>query len=146
MIEIKCVNDIKALIGNKNIPAELVGHISEEFAVIKTWCDEDNQDTIETFHTDNYGYGYIVILEGNETEAEIRELGLSEGLSGVIPEDAVNYRFCADKWTRVIVVMNDSYSLSLWLKNNNMFESYEREYDSNEVNCGDSATNNFEIF
>lgn len=146
MIEIKCKKDIDILKDNKNIPEELIRHISEEFVVLKSWCDEDDQDSIEEFHTDNYGYGYITILEGNETNEEIQKLGLSEGLEGIFPEDAVNYQFGADKYTRIIVIYNDSYSMSIWLKNSNLFDSFERKAEISGVTSGISDCQNIEIF
>lgn len=146
MIEIKCKRDIETLKEHKDIPMELIDHLCEELNTLKSWCDEDNQDTIDTFNADNYGYGYIAILEGNETEEEIKNIGLSDGLEGVIPEDAMSHIFEGDKWTRIIVIYNDSYSMSFWIKNSSLFDSYEHESTENEDNSGCSASPILDVF
>lgn len=124
MIEIKCVKDVKALSARSLVPEEIVEKIYEELAVIKKWSDEYDEVDINDYNAEDFGYGYIVVLEGNETEAEIKEIGLTEGLEGVIPEAAESFYVGKEKWTRIIVVYNDSYSMSFWLKNSNQFDDY----------------------
>lgn len=125
MIKIKCVQDIKNLSEKKLIPQEVIEKIYSEFLIIKKWSDEMDEVSIEDFNADDFGYGYIVILEGDETEAEINSLGLTEGLESVVPECAESYYFNDEKWTKIIVIYNDSYSMSFWLKNSNLLEDYE---------------------
>ena len=91
---------------------------------IHAWADEDKEYSFEEFNTDIFDYGYIVLLEGNESREDYIYLGLSEGLEGVIPEASHNYYVDGEKWTKLIVVYNDSYTMSFWLKNCDIFDSY----------------------
>ena len=125
MIEIKCFKDIEVLKASEGIPALLVEMINEDLVILKKWSDEDDEVSMEEFNTDDFGYGYIVVLEGNESEADIKNVGLTEGLEGTIPEAAYSYFINGDKWTRAIIIYNDSYSMSFWLKNSNIFSKYE---------------------
>lgn len=137
MIEIKCMEDIRNLSAKAVIPEEIVEKISKELVIIKKWSDEFNEVDMENFNTDDFGYGYIVILEGNESEEDFKDLGLMDGLDGVIPEAAESYYINDEKWTRVVVIYNDSYSMSFWLKNCELFNDYEiadRNCSSDEKN------------
>ena len=125
MIEIKCLKDIEALKARKDIPAALVEMVNEDLAILKKWSDEDDEVSMEEFNTDDFDYGYIVVLEGNESEEDIKNVGLTGGLEGTIPEAAYSYFINGDKWTRAIIIYNDSYSMSFWLKNSNIFSKYE---------------------
>ena len=60
-------------------------------------------------------------------------LGLSEGLDGVIPEASHNYYFAGQKWTKLIVVYNDSYTMSFWLKNCDIFDSYADDQKNSDA-------------
>lgn len=122
MIKIKCLKDI---LDNKDkLPESIMTMLKEELVRVKSWSDEFNETTLEEFHTDNYDYGYIVIFEGTETDKEIEDIGLSDGLEAILPEVAYNYYIDGEKWTKIIVIYNDSYSISLWLKNSDLFDSY----------------------
>lgn len=125
MLKIKCLRDINEVSRKKSIPKEVIEKIRSELLIIKQWSDEMDEVTIEDFNTDDFGYGYIVILEGNETGEELKDLGLTEGLENVIPECVESYYFNNEKWTKVIVIYNDSYAMSFWLKNTSLFEDYE---------------------
>ena len=125
MIEIKCFKDIEAIKANDSIPEELVEMINEDLVIIKKWSDEDDEVSMDDFNAEDFGYGYIVILEGNETDEDIKELGLSDGLAGVVPEAAYSYFIKGTKWTRIVVVYNDSYTMSFWLSNSSQFNDYE---------------------
>ena len=138
MIEIKCFKDIEVLKASKDIPALLVELINEDLVILKKWSDEDDEVSMEEFNTDDFGYGYIVVLEGNESEADIKNVGLTEGLEGTIPEAAYSYFINGDKWTRAIIIYNDSYSMSFWLKNSNLFSKYE-VICHNSSNLGDDG-------
>ena len=125
MIKVKCVKDILDLESNKTIPDSIIAMLKEELVRVKEWCDEFSEVSLEEFHTDDYDFGYIAIFEGNETDQEIESIGLSDGLEAILPEAAYNY-FLEDnqKWTKIIVVYNDSYSMSMWLRNTDIFDSY----------------------
>lgn len=134
MIKIKCLKDI---LDNKDkLPESIVTMLKEELVRVKSWSDEFNETTLEEFHTDNYDYGYIVIFEGTETDKEIEYIGLSDGLEAILPEVAYNYYIDGEKWTKIIVIYNDSYSISLWLKNSDLFDSY---VTTDEENVGYST-------
>lgn len=138
MIEIKCLKDIEALKARKDIPAALVEMVNEDLAILKKWSDEDDEVSMEEFNTDDFDYGYIVVLEGNESEEDIKNVGLTGGLEGTIPEAAYSYFINGDKWTRAIIIYNDSYSMSFWLKNSNLFSKYE-VICHNSSNLGDDG-------
>lgn len=138
MIEIKCLKDIEALKARKDIPAALVEMVNEDLTILKKWSDEDDEVSMEEFNTDDFDYGYIVVLEGNESEEDIKNVGLTGGLEGTIPEAAYSYFINGDKWTRAIIIYNDSYSMSFWLKNSNLFSKYE-VICHNSSNLGDDG-------
>ena len=124
MIKVKCLKDILDLESNKTIPDSIIAMLKEELVRVKEWCDEFSETSLEEFHTDDYDFGYIAIFEGNETDQEIEAIGLSDGLEAILPEAALNYFIDGEKWTKIIVVYNDSYSMSMWLRNTDIFDSY----------------------
>lgn len=124
MIKVKCLKDILDLESNKTIPDSIIAMLKEELVRVKEWCDEFDETSLEEFHSDDYDYGYIAIFEGNETDQEIEAIGLSDGLEAILPEAAYNYFIDGEKWTKIIVVYNDSYSMSMWLRNTDIFDSY----------------------
>lgn len=142
MIEIKCFKDIEVLKASEGIPALLVEMINEDLVILKKWSDEDDEVSMEEFNTDDFGYGYIVVLNGNESLAELQNIGLTEGLENVIPEAALTYYVDGNKWTKLIVIYNDSYSMSIWLKNSSMFKEYEVQVEVSG-NRGDSGNEPF---
>ena len=133
MIKVKCLKDILDLERNKTIPDSIITMLKEELVRVKEWCDEFGEVSLEEFHTDEYDFGAIIILEGNETDQEIEAIGLSDGLEAILPEAAYNY-FLDDneKWTKIIVVCNDSYSISIYLRNTDIFDSYVINNDDND--------------
>lgn len=124
MIKVKCYKDILALEANNSVPARIITMLKEELVRVKEWCDEFSETSLEEFHTDDYDFGYIAIFEGNETDQEIEAIGLSDGLEAILPEAAYNYFINGEKWTKIIVVYNDSYSMSVWLRNKDTFDIY----------------------
>ena len=141
MIEIKSIKDIEEA-SKTSIPKKIIVLLKEELATIKNWCDEDEETTLADFNTDDFGYGYIVVLNGNESLAELQNIGLTEGLENVIPEAALTYYVDGNKWTKLIVIYNDSYSMSIWLKNSSMFKEYEVQVEVSG-NRGDSGNEPF---
>ena len=132
MIKVKCLKDILDLERNKTIPDSIITMLKEELVRVKEWCDEFGEVSLEAFHTNDYDFGYIAIFEGNETDQEIEAIGLSDGLEAILPEAAYNYFFDGEKWTKIIVVYNDSYSMSIWLRNTDIFDSYVIADDDND--------------
>ena len=124
MIKVKCLKDILDLESNKTIPDSIIAMLKEELVRVKEWCDEFDETSLEEFNADDYDFGYIAIFEGNETDQEIEGIGLSDGLEAILPEAAYNYFIDGEKWTKIIVVYNDSYSMSVWLRNTDIFDSY----------------------
>ena len=124
MIKVKCLKDILDLESNKTIPDSISAMLKEELVRVKEWCDEFDETSLEEFNADDYDFGYIAIFEGNETDQEIEAIGLSDGLEAILPEAAYNYLIDGEKWTKIIVVYNDSYSMSIWLRNTDIFDSY----------------------
>ena len=132
MIKIKCLKDILDLESKQTIPDSIITMLKEELVRVKEWCDEFDEVSLESFHTSDYGFGYIAIFEGNETDQEIEAIGLSDGLEAILPEAAYNYFIDGEKWTKIIVVYNDSYSMSIWLRNTDIFDSYVIADDDND--------------
>lgn len=125
MIEIRCVNDIKELEAKGLVPEELIEMLTQDLQVIKEYSDEDEEYSFEEFNTDYTGNGYIAILDGTESVEDLEDrLGLTGGLTQVIPEGAENHSYDGDKWTRIVVIYNDSYGMILWLKNYDGFDDY----------------------
>ena len=125
MIEIRCLKDIADALENKSISEELAKMLRKDLIVIKDYCDEDGEYSIETFHTDYFKNGHIAIVDEETTSEQILELGLTGGLSETIPEAVVNYTINSTKWTRAVVIFNDSFGIILWLKNFNGFDGWE---------------------
>lgn len=123
MIKVKCLKDILDLESKQTIPDSIITMLKEEFVRVKEWCDEFNETSIDEFNTQDYDFGAIIIFEGNESDQEIEELGFYDGLEAILPECAYNY-YLEEKWTKIIVVCNDSYSMSVWLRNTDIFDSY----------------------
>ena len=133
MIKIKCLKDILDLESKKTIPDSIITMLKEELVRVKEWCDEFSESCIEDFSTDDYDFGCIAIFEGNETDQEIEAVGLSDGLEAILPEAAYNYFLDEnEKWTKIIVVCNDSYSISIYLRNTDIFDSYVINDDDSE--------------
>lgn len=137
MIEIYSLNDIKKLEEQKLAPSKILSLITKELEAIYNWSDEDHETDFESFNAKDYGYGYIAIIEGTETPEEIKAIGLSDGLEGVVPEAAFNY-YCDDsnKWTRIVVIYNDSFSMSFFLKNCDLFDSYIAPSEAANTSAG----------
>ena len=133
MIKVKCYKDILDLEANNTVPKRIITMLKEELVRIKSWSDEDCETTLETFHTDDYDYGYIAIFEGTETDQEIEGLGLTDGLEAILPEVAYNFFIDGEKWTKIIVIYNDSYSMSVWLKNCDIFDSYVQPFEEEDI-------------
>ena len=132
MYKVKCYKDILALEANNSVPTRIITMLKEELVRVKDWCDEFSEASIEEFHTDDYDFGYIAIFEGNETDQEIEAIGLTDGLEAILPEVAYNYFIDGEKWTKIIVIYNDSYSMSVWLKNCDIFDSYVQLFEEDE--------------
>ena len=125
MIEIRCLKDIADALESKGISEELAKLLRKDLMVIKDYCDEDAEYSIETFHTDYFKNGHIAIVDEATSSEQILELGLTGGLSETIPEAVVNYTINSTKWTRAVVIFNDSFGIILWLKNFNCFDGWE---------------------
>ena len=125
MIEIRCLKDIADALESKVISEELAKLLRKDLMVIKDYCGEDGEYSIETFHTDYFDNGHIAIVDEATTNEQILELGLTGGLSETIPEAVVNYTINSIKWTRAVVIFNDSFGMILWLKNFDGFDSWE---------------------
>ena len=134
MNKIQCVADIQELERTHSIPPEQIDLLYRDLKAIYDWAVPDQEVTFEEFFTEDYDYGYIAVLEGTETTEELeRELGLTGGYTGTTPEAATNYYWGGEKWTRVIVIYNDSYSMLLWIKNYDGFDSYAEPVVTGEV-------------
>ena len=125
MIEIRCLKDIADALENKSISEELAEMLKKDLMVIKDYCDEEGKYSAETFHTQYFDNGHIAIVDEATTNEQILELGLTGGLSEIIPEAVVNYTLNSTKWTRAVVIFNDSFGIILWLKNFDAFDSWE---------------------
>lgn len=135
MIEIKCLADIANALEEKCIGEELARLLRKDLLTIKNSCDEDNEYSLETFHTSYTNNGYIAILFGNESKEDLFNLGLTGGLEETIPEAVIKYTVSNDVWTRAVIIYNDSFAMIMWIKNYNGFDSWEmseEDYYKNE--------------
>ena len=125
MIRIQNLVSIEELRDQAVLPKGLVECICQDLYSIYLWTGYDGRVTFENFHTDLADNGYIVILEGNEEKEELeREIGLTSGFKGTIPEEVTVHVFENHKWRRVLVIYNNSYAMVLWIKNYDGFDSY----------------------
>lgn len=125
MIEIKCLADIASAEKSKIISKELAEMLKKDLLTIKNYCDEDGEYSIDDFHTDYTDNGHVAILDNSETKEEIISLGLTGGLEETIPEAVINCTINSVKWTRAVIIFNDSYGMILWIKNYDGFDSWE---------------------
>ena len=140
MNKIHCVADIQELEQTHSIPAEQIDLLYRDLKVVYDWSVPDQEVTFEDFSTEDYDYGYIAVLDGTETTAELeRELGLTGGYAGTTPEVATNYYWGEEKWTRVVVIYNDSYSMVLWIRNYDGFDSYTSAWPDDQDPCPQEA-------
>ena len=140
MYKIHCVADIQELELNHTIPAEQIDLIYRDLKAVYEWSVPDRKVSFEEFHTEDYGYGYIAVLDGTESTEDLeREIGLTGGHAETIPEAAVNYYWGEEKWTRVIVIYNDSYSMLLWIKNYDGYDSYTSAGSDEQAPCPQEA-------
>ena len=138
MKKIKCLRDIQSLEQAHTVPQELITELYQDLAGLYDWAEDDHAVTLEEFHADDYDYGYIALLDGTESAKDLEdEIGLTGGYENTVPESTEIYHWGTDKWVRVIVIYNDSYSMVLWIKNYDGFDSYEASH--NESNHYDAA-------
>ena len=71
--------------------------------------------TDEDFDADDFGYGHIAIFDGTEDKQDYEKIGLTGGLEEITPETVEEQLIGGIKWSRLVVVYNDSYSMILWL-------------------------------
>ena len=128
MIKIKCLGDIEELEMEHTCPKALTDMLYKDLEALHEWADCEHSTTLEDFYADDFDFGYIAILDGTESVKELEDcIGLTGGYENTIPESAEIYHWGTEKWIRVIVIYNDSYSMVLWIKNYNGFDSYATE-------------------
>jgi hypothetical protein len=140
MNKIQCVADIQELELSHTIPAEQIDLFYRDLKAVYEWSVPDQKVSFEEFHTEDYGYGYIAVLDGTESTEELeREIGLTGGHAATTPEAAANYYWGEEKWTRVVVIYNDSYSMLLWIKNYDGYDSYTTAWTYEQTSCPQEA-------
>ncbi len=128
MLKIKCLKDIDRVKKAHLLPAELIDYLLHDLYSVYIWADYEHQYDFETYHTDMTDNGYIAVLDGTEKTEELeQEIGLTGGYKNTVPEAVNLHRFGTDKWSRVLVIYNDSYAMILWIKNYDCFDSYADE-------------------
>ena len=115
MEEIKRIGDIEKLKKEGNFPNELIEKIEDDLHIVHEWSDMDEECCFEDFDADDFGYGHIAIFDGKEEKQDYEKIGLTCGLEEITPETVEEQLFEAVKWTRLVVIYNDSYSMILWL-------------------------------
>lgn len=118
MHKIKCVDDIERLRKDLVLSKELLVELEKDLHVVHEWSDMDEECDFFDFNTDDFGYGYIAVLEGEDGLKEYEDIGLTGGLEEVVPETSDEYLLDSEQWTRIVVVYNDSFSLILWMPEN----------------------------
>ena len=128
MIKIKCLGDIEELVMEHTYPTPLTDMLYHDIEALHEWADYDHTTTLEEFYADDFDFGYIAILNGTESTQELEDgIGLTGGYTSTIPEAVNNHYWGGDKWSRVLVIYNDSYSMILWIRNYDGFDSYTDE-------------------
>ena len=115
MEEVKCICDIAKLRKEGKLPHELIEKIEEDLHIVHEWSDIDEDCCFEEFDADDFGCGHIAILDGTEDKQGYEKIGFTGGLEEITPEIVEEQLIEGRKWTRLVVVYNDSYSMILWL-------------------------------
>lgn len=115
MKEVKRMGDIERLRIEGKFTDELLEKIEEDLHVVHEWSDIDEECCFEDFDADDFGYGHIAILDGTEEKQDYEKIGLTDGLEEITPETVEEQLIGGIKWSRLVVVYNDSYSMILWL-------------------------------
>ena len=115
MKEIKRIDDIEKLKKEGKLPNELIEKIEDDLHIVHEWSDMDEECCFEDFDADDFGYGHIAIFDGTEEKQDYEKIGLTGGLEEITPETVEEQLIGGIKWSRLVVVYNDSYSMILWL-------------------------------
>lgn len=115
MHKIKSMNDIECLRNNSALPEKLLEELENDLHVVHEWSDMDEGCEFLNFNADDFGYGYIAVLEATDGPKEFEDIGLTDGLKEVVPETSEEYLLNGEQWTRQVVVYNDSFSMILWM-------------------------------
>ena len=131
MEEIKRIGDIERLKKEGNFPNELIEKIEDDLYIVHEWSDMDEECCFDDFDADDFGYGHIAIFDGTEEKQDYEKIGLTDGLEEITPETVEEQLIGGIKWSRLVVVYNDSYSMILWLpssiiKNNKTVDTLPR--------------------
>ena len=113
--EVKCMGDVEKLRKEEKLPNELIEKLEEDLHIVHEWSDMDEECCYEDFDADDFGYGHIAIFGGKEEKQDYEKIGLTGGLEEITPETVEERLIGGVKWTRLVVVYNDSYSMILWL-------------------------------
>ena len=112
---IKRIGDIEKLRKERKLPNELIEKIEDDLHIVHEWSDMDEECCFEDFDADDFGYGHIAIFDGTEEKQDYEKIGLTGGLEEITPETVEEQLIGGIKWSRLVVVYNDSYSMILWL-------------------------------
>ena len=115
MKEVKRIGDIEKLRKEGKFPEDLIEKIEEDLHIVHEWSDIDEECCFEDFDADDFGYGHIAIFDGTEEKQDYEKIGLTGGLEEITPETVEERLIGGIKWSRLVVVYNDSYSMILWL-------------------------------
>ena len=115
MKEVKRIGDIEKLRKEGKFPEDLIEKIEEDLHIVHEWSDIDEECCFEDFDADDFGYGHIAIFDGAEEKQDYEKIGLTGGLEEITPETVEERLIGGIKWSRLVVVYNDSYSMILWL-------------------------------
>lgn len=115
MEEIKRIGDIEKLKKEGKLPNELIAKIEDDLHIVHEWSDIDEECCFEDFDADDFVYGHIAVFDGKEEKRDFEKIGLTGGLEEITPETVEEQLISGEKWTRLVVVYNDSYSMILWL-------------------------------
>ena len=115
MEEVKRIGDIEKLKKEGKLPNELIEKIEDDLHIVHEWSDMEEECCFGDFDADDFGYGHIAIFDGTEEKQDYEKIGLTGGLEEITPETVEEQLIGGVKWTRLVVVYNDSYSMILWL-------------------------------
>ena len=112
---IKCLRDITRLRHKMVFPREMLDRLEADLRIIHRWHDEDREFPFEDFHTDIFLCGGIVIFDTVSDLNMMDEIGVSGGVSELVPETARILRFAKEYWLRMDVIFTESFAIIFYM-------------------------------
>lgn len=112
---IKCLRDITRLRQKMVLPKKMLDRLETDLRIIHRWNDEDRECPFEDFHADVFLCGGIAIFETVSDLNMMDALGVSGGVSELVPETARILRFAKEHWLRMDVIFTESFACVFYM-------------------------------